>query len=85
MEGLGVEAVFGGAVLLAVLGLLLSGKLRLEREVLDRDKIISLKDQTIEAQAQTIATLTTQSEVTNHFLADIRHAAYAPERGHDGT
>jgi hypothetical protein len=77
-EGFSAEGIFGGIVLLTVLSLLISGTLRLGREVVERDKIIALKDHTIQEQRETIKTLTRQAEVTNHFLQDIREAAYGP-------
>jgi hypothetical protein len=80
MEAFTAEAVFGGVVLLAVLGLLVTGTLRLDREVKDRDKLLDIKDDTIKEQRKTIDTLTKQAEVTNHFLQDIREAAYGPSR-----
>ena len=71
------EGIFGGVILLALLTLLFSGKLRLEREVRDKDKIIDLKDKTISEQSNTIKTLISQAEVTNTLLGELRESAQA--------
>jgi len=76
MEGLSPESVFGGLVLMAVLTLLLGGKLRFEREVQEKDSIIAIKDKTINEQRKTINILLGRAEVTHHLLQELRDAAY---------
>lgn len=75
MEGITPEAIFGGAVLLGLLALIIKGTIRLEREVEAKDKVIELKDETIEQHVQTIATLTQRDEITHHLLQELRDLA----------
>lgn len=75
LSNVDAESIFSGIVLLALLVLLLTGKIRLEREITDRDKIIVVKDKTIDEQAKTINTLLIQAEITNALLTEVRNAA----------
>lgn len=69
------EAIFGGIVFTFFLGLLLAGKLRLEREIHAKDEVIEIKDDTIKEQRKTIDTLTERDEVTHHLLKELRDLA----------
>jgi len=70
------DAIFGGLVLLFVLGLILAGKIRLDREVTFRDELLSIKDSIIEEQNNTISELISNAKVTHTLLREIRSAAY---------
>lgn len=82
VEGLDPQQIFGGAVLLFVLGLLLAGKLRLEREVKAKDEVIAIKDDTIAQHVATIERLTASDRVTLHLLQEIRDQSIRNEGGH---
>lgn len=73
------EAVFGGIVLVFLLTLIFSGKIRLEweleRQEKDSEKLLLIKDETIQEQQKTIETLTTRDEVTHHLLQELRDLA----------
>lgn len=73
------ESVFGGAILIPIFLMLVTGKLRFEREVKReleaKDEIIGIKDNTINEHIQTIRTLTERDEVTHHLLRELRDIA----------
>lgn len=85
LEGVSPESIFGGLILLTVLSLLVSGKLRLEREVNAKNEVIEIKNETIEEQRKTIAILVQRDEVTHHLLREIRNVAYGHGADEDDT
>jgi len=86
LDSLLAEAIFGGLVLLFLLFLLSTGKIRFEREVKEKDKVIAYKDMTIQEQIKTIDTLSVQAEIANRLLQELRDIAqlnYDIERNHE--
>lgn len=79
VSGIQVEEVFGGAVLLLLLGLLLSGKIRFEREVIARSEIIDIHEETIRKQQETIDALTSRERESLVLLRELREAALRRE------
>lgn len=69
------EAIFGGVILLFVLGLLVVGKLRLDREITAMQAIIDVHMVTIEQQKTTIEALIARDNETLHLLRELRDAA----------
>lgn len=75
LSNLDIESIFGGAILVAVLTLLATGKLRFNREVKEKDVIIAIHEVTIDELRKLTKALTERDEATHVLLKELRDLA----------